>query len=617
MSVNNSISTWKESIRNIKLINSISKMYLPLIIMYGSIMALLPFLYIVYFSKIVDGIAKHVNEEQILKQVLEMIILSSILTLGKVVLDKIIKVKLRFVEDTLKMKISEKAIMLDYDIIEKKSTLQMLEKARKGVYSNGGISAFGMDIANLIQGIVALSYSSVRCIGMFSRKGLEGKGLLFRFMNSPISVILLLLILGATIVITFIITFEYKKIMQKYFDENVEANRQFGYFFCFMFRYAMGKDIRIYQMDKLIDNELDSCTGEIYSVEKKRVRLTAKNACKTIMITSFVEFLSYIFVGAKALLGFITIGELTLYIGILKQFVTSINTVLNTCIWISIRSNYIKNFNEFLDMDNVKNVQQGKKLSLDRMKNEPYEIEFRNVSFHYPNSDDLILKNVNIKIKSGSKVAIVGENGGGKSTFIKLLCRLYDPTEGSILLNGKDIKQYQYNEYLLVFSVIFQDCKLFSFPIANNISADEQYDEQRVMECINKLNLNSKIERFPKGIGTFLYNSQSEGVEISGGEAQKLAIARALYRNAPIVILDEPTSALDPIAELEIYENFYQLVHNKTAIFVSHRMSSCKFCDRILVFQKGSIIQQGNHSDLVKEEGLYYSLWNAQAQYYI
>lgn len=251
-----------------------------------------------------------------------------------------------------------------------------------------------------------------------------------------------------------------------------------------------------------------------------------------------------------------------------------------------------------------------------RLDNE-YELEFRNVSFHYPNSKENILKHITAKIKVGGKMAIVGRNGSGKSTFIKLLCRLYDPTEGEILLNNIDIRKYDYDEYRRIFSVVFQDFKLLSFSIAGNVAADTSYDKEKVWLCLKKTGLSERVKEMPKGIETVIYKQEEEGVEISGGEEQKLAIARALYKDAAIMILDEPTAALDPISELEIYEQFNEIVQEKTAIYISHRMSSCRFCENILVFDDGNIIQHGSHEELLKQEkGLYAKLWNAQAQYY-
>ena len=229
----------------------------------------------------------------------------------------------------------------------------------------------------------------------------------------------------------------------------------------------------------------------------------------------------------------------------------------------------------------------------------------------------MVLSHVNITLETGSKMALVGKNGAGKSTFVKLLCRLYDPTEGEILLNGINIKEYDYYEYMKVFSVVFQAYKLFSFSLAENVSASLDFNHDRIEECLGKAGFGERLETMTEGIHTNIYQLQEKGIELSGGEAQKIAIARALYKNAPVVILDEPTSALDPVSEYDIYKRFDDMVEEKTTLYISHRMSSCRFCDRIIVFDEGGIVQSGTHDELLTEKDkLYSQLWNAQAQYY-
>lgn len=257
-------------------------------------------------------------------------------------------------------------------------------------------------------------------------------------------------------------------------------------------------------------------------------------------------------------------------------------------------------------------------LSVKNCDDNEYCMEFKDVSFQYPGADTYAIRHVNMKFKIGEKLAVVGMNGSGKTTFIKLMCRLYDPTEGEILLNGVNIKKYDYDEYLSVFSIVFQDFKLFSFTLGENVAADNDYDVEKVMESLEQAGFSERLAKMPDGIKTSLYKDfDKTGVEISGGEAQKIALARALYKDAPFIILDEPTAALDPIAEYEIYSRFNNIVSDKTAIYISHRLSSCRFCDKIAVFDNGSIVQRGSHDELVSDKnGKYYELWHAQAQYY-
>ena len=278
-------------------------------------------------------------------------------------------------------------------------------------------------------------------------------------------------------------------------------------------------------------------------------------------------------------------------------------------------SKYLERYFSFLDR---KGEMRKGCIPVEKRMDGEYRIEFEHVSFCYPGSDSYALRDINLKFKIGEKLAVVGMNGSGKTTFIKLLCRLYDPTEGRILMNGIDIRRYQYEEYLRLFSVVFQDFKLFSFTLGENVAVAEAYEEKEVEQALEKAGLAQFLERQPKGLSTVLYRDfDKDGLEISGGEAQKIALARAVCKGAPFVLLDEPTAALDPMAEYEIYKRFNDLVADRTTVYISHRMSSCRFCGDIAVFHEGRLIQRGSHEELIEQkDGKYYELWNAQAQYY-
>ena len=202
--------------------------------------------------------------------------------------------------------------------------------------------------------------------------------------------------------------------------------------------------------------------------------------------------------------------------------------------------------------------------------------------------------------------------------MIKLLCRLYDPDEGEILLNGVSIKKFKHYEYSKLFAVVFQDYQLFSFSLGENVAVSNQYDRERVKKCLKAAGFGERFAKLERGTDTFLYKDyEDDGVEISGGEAQKIAIARAIYKDAPFVLLDEPTAALDPLSEYEIYTSFDKIVGSKTAIYISHRLASCRFCEKIAVFHEGRLVQSGTHQELLQDvQGKYYEMWNAQAQYY-
>lgn len=337
----------------------------------------------------------------------------------------------------------------------------------------------------------------------------------------------------------------------------------------------------------------------------------AASAAVTTVFTGIV----YIFVCLKAWAGAFGIGSVTQYIGSITALAQGVASFIVTIGDMRSNAVFLRTTYEFIDLPN--NMYQGS-LTTEKRADRNYEVEFRDVSFKYPGTETYALRHVSMKFKIGERLAVVGMNGSGKTTFIKLLCRLYDPTEGEILLNGIDIRKYRYDDYMSIFSVVFQDFKLLSFPLGENVAVSQSYNNGKVSECLRKAGFSEKLDKMSKGTEMYLYKDfDDEGVEVSGGEAQKIAIARALYKDAPFIILDEPTAALDPIAEAEIYTKFNEIVGDKTAIYISHRLSSCRFCDDIAVFHEGQLIQQGSHGQLVEDKnGKYYELWYAQAQYY-
>lgn len=324
---------------------------------------------------------------------------------------------------------------------------------------------------------------------------------------------------------------------------------------------------------------------------------------------------AYLFVCFKALAGAFGAGSVAQYVAALASFSGHLASLFRTGGTVRGNAPFLRELFDFLDAPNE--MYQGS-LTTEKRSDRNYEIEFRDVSFRYPNAKEWALRHLSLKFTVGKKLAVVGPNGSGKTTFIKLLCRLYDPTEGEILLNGIDIRKYNYREYMDVFSIVFQDFQLLAFPLGQNVAAAPEYNGARVEKALEQSGFGERLRTLEQGTETCLFREFDEsGVEVSGGEGQKIAIARALYKDAPFLILDEPTAALDPIAEAEIYEKLNDMVGDKTAIYISHRLSSCKFCDEIVVFRAGKTVQQGTHTALLADaQGDYAKLWGAQAQYY-
>lgn len=397
------------------------------------------------------------------------------------------------------------------------------------------------------------------------------------------------------------------------------GNRMFGYYGHLGFDSKKAADVRIYCQEKICEKyNLNKespygSNGLFASYCKGPVGLYLAAASG---FSAIFTGIAYIFVCLKAWAGAFGIGAVTRYVASITNVYGGVSKCITTMEDMRANASFLALTFEFLDIPG--HMYQGS-LTIEKRRDRKYEVEFRNVSFKYPGSDDYALRSVNLKFEIGQKLAVVGMNGSGKTTFIKLLCRLYDPTEGVILLNGIDIRKYNYREYMMIFSVVFQDFKLFSLTLGENVAAKADYDKELVTEALCHCGFTDIFSKMPDGLNTYLYKDYDQkGVTISGGEAQKIAIARALYKDAPFIILDEPTASLDPVSEAEIYEKFNHIVGDKTAVYISHRLSSCKFCDKIAVFHQGAIIQTGTHQELLADEnGKYHELWMAQAQYYI
>ena len=399
-------------------------------------------------------------------------------------------------------------------------------------------------------------------------------------------------------------------------DKNViQAGRAGNFFAEYVLKnYRNGKEIRMYSQQSLIEKELDKAQKTISDGWFRGYKKSLLPNLIFQIVNILTKVLMYGFAVMRAASGMLTPGEVIAFALYFENISAGVSEISDGYGLLKITPTFCKKYLDFLDIPDKK--YKGTIPTEKRNDNE-YEFEFRHVWFKYPGSEQYVLRDVNLKWHIGEKMALVGRNGCGKSTLVKLLCRLYDPTKGEITLNGIDIRKYDYEEYMALFSVVFQDSSLFSFSIAENVAASTEYDTARVENCVRRSGMSERLDSMPDGINTCLYKDFDEhGVEISGGEAQKLCLARAIYKGSPFIVLDEPTAALDPISEHDIYTKFNSIVGTRTAIYISHRLSSCRFCDEITVMENGEIVERGSHDILVSAGGHYSKLWSAQAEYY-
>ncbi len=514
--------------------------------------------------------------------------------------------------------LSDKLLDMDYCILDDPETMQnhstILQNQNGGGW--GMYRAFSLT-KEWLSALFTLLGGISLTVTLFTCKVPETAGKL-TFLNSPLFLALIIGGLLLTIYIAPLLSNKADSYYAIYSGSHTLGNRLFGYFGFMGTEKKYGTDIRLYRQDLFCvkfntDKEATFCSKGFFAKLARGPMgiFAAASSAVSVLMSGVV----YLFVCLKAWAGAFGIGQVTQYISSLTRLTGGLSSLISTTGQIRINGSFLKQIFDFLEKPDV--MYQGS-LTVEKRRDRKYEVEFRDVSFRYPGSDQYALRHVNIKFTVGGRLAVVGQNGSGKTTFIKLLCRLYDPTEGTILLNGIDIRKYDYREYISIFSVVFQDFCLPDLPLGQNVAAATEYDEALARSCLEKAGFGQRLESLPQGLDTYLGKRLSkDGVDMSGGEEQKIALARAIYKDAPFIVLDEPTAALDPIAEAEIYSSFNDIVEDRTAIYISHRLSSCKFCDDILVFDKGAIVQQGSHELLVTDgDGKYHELWQAQAQYY-
>lgn len=498
----------------------------------------------------------------------------------------------------LSQDLSQHILQMDYAYMEDSDVIDTKQKAIEFIYGGQGIDSFTFTAQAVIISIVqSLGYSYL----LFS-------------VNPLLIILIMILSLGNAYLQGKNEKYSYDAEM-----EVVRPNRRGSYldFLCSDFGYV--KEIKLFNIQNWVLEKKDYYNQiKMKAFDKVCHKFIVFGIVSTVSNT-LLNMLVYFYLVWQLTFGRIPIGDFTLYLSTITNFSGTLSGLFSAVVKLMQVDRYLSNYIIFREMKNQINNREfvKKHISVKKM----VTLEFQHVSFRYPKQESMTLKDINVTIHEGERLSIVGKNGAGKTTFIKLILRLYDPTEGRILLNGIDIRQIDYAEYLRLFSAVFQDFKIFSFTVKENILLQEskkQQSDEECMELLRKIGLDKKIELLPLGVETGIGKQYyDDGIELSGGEAQKLAIARALFKNAPVVILDEPTSALDPLSEYEIYKNFDGLVENKTSIYISHRLSSTRFSDRILLFEQGKIVESGNHDQLMALDGLYKVMFEKQAQFYM
>jgi ATP-binding cassette subfamily B protein/ATP-binding cassette subfamily C protein len=604
----------------INLVSRLTPQYIPTLIASSMIKTMRPMVYIFGPKLIVDELMSAQRIDSLI-MIIALIAGSNFILSSA---EKILKAKSDLLTDqfnnAFERHISKKTVEIDFENVEDPEVLNLKERALFAVRNHGLMFAMVDALSKVVnEGFLIFTLSAV--IWTFSPW-------------------VLLFLLGAVIINSFL----FKRVQKYYYMEStntVSANRAFVYFITQSGDLEIAKDLRLYDTSKLILDKMNRFNLQTYT-EYIKVYGNISRLNGLVNVNAQIQnVLVYLLLAYRTLQGTVTLGNFMMYAGTVSKYSMSMNTLVSSTIEVNRLCRQLELLVEYEKIPASKDSGE-----IPVPENVPYVIEFHNVTFKYPRSKTETLKNISVTIKHGEKISIIGLNGAGKTTFVKLLTRLYKPTTGMITLNGIDIQTLDYESYMSKIAAVFQDYKLLGVTVAENITGQKSEkivkdsnenetksgaeiqvsdDENKnanfinhLYEILDEVGVRKDIESLKEGIDTPLDKGYDKNAtKLSGGQAQKLAIARALYKDASIVVLDEPTAALDPLAEHDIYCRFDELVHNKTAIYISHRLSSCRFCDRILVFDEGQIIQTGSHDELIKHKGaMYERMFNAQATYY-
>ena len=601
----------------LKMMHTLRREFFPAMLLSAILDAVKPFIPIVLSAKILDELMGA-------KNILTLMILAAALVGSTLIIHILAAFSTRRYENERSQFIvryyealAKKTMKLDFERVEDPDTMDLLRMIQET--ENNHMAVWDM-AEYLLKGFLAIFEMGIAIALIVTTFATAGSvpSAEQNIVQSPLAFVALAALLVGGVLIYNHVQSKIGKTAEDDVNNNLDSNRQFGYlFFRISYNYECGKDIRLYQAQHMIKEKIDNYVGPDIQVSVDEfVKPNIKHFSILAAVNAVLLTAVYLFIILKAYVDAITVGSIFIQINAIMRFYQAIAGLIQQYTMFKVSSEYFALSIRFFDLPET--TQHGTTcIRLDR--DQDYTFEFHDVSFHYPNADTLVLDHVNLTLQKGQRLAVVGMNGAGKTTWIKLLCRFYQPTSGVITCNGVDIQEFDYNDYIDLFSVVFQDFTLFSFALDQNIAASGQPDKTRLEQSMKTAGLGGLVKEL-KGDYTVPLGKQFDenGRDFSGGEKQKIAIARALYKDAPVVVLDEPTAALDPITEFEVYSKFNELVGDKACVFISHRLSSCRFCHNIAVFDGGKIVQFGSHGELLEQKGgKYFELWNAQAKHYV
>lgn len=505
--------------------------------------------------------------------------------------------------------LNRQSLSMDYEYLEDTDVQELRTRAlARSFYGIRGWLL--LQTKDFFHHILSVLTAVVIILPMITQGGVFRKTGMFSLCVS----LLLLLVIGVLVWGNYRAGIYYTRKSMKMLDELDGIHNKSAYYLDMLSGIESQKDLRINGQKGMIAKDVDTLFEASRKGEWRIGQMYIRRQYLGVTFPGISGLFIYFFAGVKAYLGQISIGNVVTYTASIVRLAKSASSFANCIGRLKSAADYARDYINYRDLE--KRKQQGT-IPVEKRRDNRFQIDFEHVSFRYPGTEAYVIRDLTLSFVIGEKMAIVGRNGSGKTTFIKLLCRLYDVTEGCIKLNGIDIRKYDYQEYCALFAVVFQDFCIFAFPLGENIASGSAVEKGRALDALIRAGLEDRLGELDGGLETYVGREFCDGgISFSGGEKQKMAIARAIYKDAPFVIMDEPTAALDPLAECDVYAGFDKMVGKKTALYISHRLASCRFCEDILVFDKGQVVQRGSHEDLAGQDGIYRELWNAQAQYY-
>ena len=603
--------------RGMKEFDSILPGQMQMVIFNSFLVALTPYVPVYMSSRMINELAGEQSIKLLTSYILLAITTTLLLTALSSYLKKRIDVGYHQLFTSQEILLNEKGHRLPYVNIEDPE----IRGLRDQVSDNSGATGAGMaslywDMEIMVRNLCSALIGIVLCADIFFMASDREFTGIYGVVNSPYAIFILVGLIAVSVWISAKMTGKLFDVAFEVYSNGARYHR-YGNFYTldYLSDEKAAKDIRIFSQRKLIVEEaLNRCYIPFSDGDKREKSASNKYDGIKLLLSALMGGTVYLLIGLKAMSGTVNIGDVVMAYSSVTMMILAFSEC--SMIFTDLRNNneHLKRYFQYMTLPEQKDEGE---LSVGQELVDNPEIRFENVSFHYPESEKDAVHNVSFSIQSGRRIAIVGMNGSGKTTLVKLLCGLYKPTKGQIMLGNHPISDYSYAEYIKLFSVVFQDFRLLAFSLGQNVAASEEYDADRVDKSLRASGFASKLDRLSKGLEQTIYHDYDEdGVELSGGEEQLVAMARAVYKGAAIFVLDEPTAALDPITEHEIYTRLDKVVGDKSTMFISHRLSTCRFCDEIIVMDKGEIVQQGNHDDLVTKPGKYKELWLAQARHY-